>query len=169
MQTGSRPFAGSRGRRRIPRVAVPVQLVYPPYGVAAPGMYSGMYGPGTIAYAEGYSSGASLPQQQLHAQAQSYGSTYPAPFGHSMPMGYYTCNQPGYAIAPHTARSFVAGVPARPGPSAIERFGSQWRAVVHNLPWETSKPDLLAVFAQWNPQDAHVMIDHNTGHSKCVS
>lgn len=166
LQTGSRPFAGGRGRRRVPRVAVPIQLVYPQYGLGAPGMYSGMYNASGMGYAASYG-GAVPAQPHMQTAAQAFGSAGPPAYGQGVPMGYYSYGYPN-VVAPPAATGMLAGVQARPGPSAAERFGSQFRAVVHNLPWETSKSELFAAFSQWSPQDAHVMIDHRTGQSKCV-
>jgi hypothetical protein len=156
MQTGPKPFVSQRGHRQMAHVAVPMPFMYgPQYGGAGGGVYAGVYPPHPAAVGFPPQYDAPHATAQLGgAQMGGAGASYPP----GMHMGYY--NLPAAMQGMHLGGGGMGEVAGQSG------GGYAWRVVVHNLPWETSSEELLAAFANWNPQDAVVMKDRKTGFSK---
>lgn len=182
-QTGPKPFAASRARRAVQSMPLAMPYMYgQAYGMGA-GMYTGMYGAqaGALAGA-GYAGAMPAGFPQFQGSPASTSGAGGGMIGHpaamagmypqGMAMGYYgmptMVPSAGHGAGPGPGTAASAAGPAGSSGGGDMRHRSPWRAVVHNLPWETTNAELLDAFNMWNPQSAHILKDRKTGYSKCA-
>lgn len=153
------------------------------YGMPGAGMYAGMYGaqagavagggfagaiPGSYTGFQGNPASTSGAGGGMMGHPQAMAGMYPQ----GVAMGYYgmpaMMPAAGPAAGPGPGTAAAAAASAGGSGGGDIRHRSPWRAVVHNLPWETTNTELLEAFNLWNPQSAHIMKDRKTGYSKCA-